>query len=123
MNKKQAIEEGYEFIGAFSFNKDEMKLRVKKEKIKGYLAVVIHNPPNKYSRRYSGIGYSIYRKDTPKTLERKEQEKKEKEQKLKNDIEKINTYFLSLSKESIITMFIQEKGDQLLSWARKKNII
>ena len=123
MNARQAEKEGYEFTGAYSRNKEEMKEGAKKERKEGYKAIVVYVPSSKYSRGYRGGGYSVYRKDTPKTIERKENERKEKEQKLMADTMAINSYFLSLPKEDIVKLFIDEKGDKLFSWARENKII
>jgi hypothetical protein len=60
MNKRQAQQKGYVFTGAYSHDKEEMKERAAKERAKGNKAMVVDEPPSKYSRGSRGMGYSVY---------------------------------------------------------------
>ena len=60
MNEVHARQKGYCFTGAYSHDKEEMKERAKAERAKGNKAVVVNEPPSKYSRGSRGMGYSVY---------------------------------------------------------------
>lgn len=60
MTEREAVKKGYSFTGAYSHDKEEMKLRAAEERAKGNKAIVVDTPPSKYSRGYSGMGYSVY---------------------------------------------------------------
>jgi hypothetical protein len=60
MNEVQARKAGYAFHGAYSHNKEEMKIRAKEERAKGNKAMVVDIPGSKYSRGSRGMGYAVY---------------------------------------------------------------
>jgi len=60
MNEKQAKEKEYHFHGAYSHYKEEMKQKAAELRAQGNKAIVVDTPPSKYSRGYSGMGYSVY---------------------------------------------------------------
>ena len=60
MNKRQAEAAGYEFTGAYSWDKEEMKAAAAAERAKGNRAVTVDMAPSKLSRGYHGTGYSVY---------------------------------------------------------------
>jgi hypothetical protein len=60
MNEKQAIQAGYSFSGAYSYDKEEMKDRAKEERCKGNKAIVVNCPPDRLSRGHRGMGYCVY---------------------------------------------------------------
>lgn len=66
MNERQAREKGYEFTGAYSRDKEEMKARAKRERDEGNKAVVVNVPPNRLSRGHRGMGYAVYRIESEK---------------------------------------------------------
>lgn len=61
MNTNQALKRGYEFTGIYTRNKEEAKLRAKKERQKGSRACVVTDTYK--GRIYSTTGYSVYIKE------------------------------------------------------------
>jgi len=61
MNKQRAEQEGYQFTGDYSHDRDEMKANAKKIREEtGYSAIVVNTPPSPLSRGSHGMGYSVY---------------------------------------------------------------
>ena len=61
MNEKQAVAKGYSFNGAYSRDKEVIKIRIEDEKKKGNKAVLVTIPVNKLSRSANRApGYSMY---------------------------------------------------------------
>lgn len=58
--QRQLEEKGYEFHGAYSWNKEEMKKRAAELRKAGHKAVVAYEPGSKLSRSGSGGGWSVY---------------------------------------------------------------
>ena len=75
------------------------------------------------SRGYHGNGYSVYTKETQKIIDKKAEEKRLKEEKEFQENNKIISYICTRSKEELMKMFIEAKGDKLVSWAKEQNII
>ena len=123
MNENQARHEGYLFTGAYSRDRKEMKVIAEKEKKEGYLTVIVTIPDSPYSRGTIGKGYSVYRKPTDKKIKEIEETKQATVKKRFDDNNKIIGYISSRNKEELIQMFIEAKGEDLLKWAREKNII
>jgi len=69
MNERRAEEMGYSFHGAYSHDKEEMKLRAKELRDSGNKAVVVNIPPNPLSRGHHGMGYSVYWIESSKNAE------------------------------------------------------
>jgi len=80
MKKEQAMQNGYQFSGVYSWDKDEVKARIKEERKKGNKAILVTVPPNKLSRGHHGTGYSMY------IIKSDENVKAEKILKIKSDI-------------------------------------
>jgi hypothetical protein len=57
MNEKKAIEEGYNFTGSYSHDKEEMKSKAKEIRNEGFAAVVV---TSLLSRGSHGMGYSVF---------------------------------------------------------------
>jgi len=123
MNKRQAINEGYVFTGAYSRDKNEMKERAKKMRQDGYLAVVVDVPPDKLSRGYGGGGYSVYAKPTEKKIQEKAAYEKMLQEKLISDTGKIQIALANKTKEELIQMFVDVKGKELFYWAVSQGIV
>lgn len=60
MTERQASLDGLEFTGHYSHNKEDMKLRAKELRDKGFCAVVVNTPTNRLSRGSRAMGYSVY---------------------------------------------------------------
>jgi len=123
MRDVQAVARGYSFTGSFGWDKEEQKERAVKERKDGYKALVVCKPPSPLSRGHHGIGYSVYRKPTEKKLREIEAEKEAIEKKKFDDGLKIIGFLYARTKEELANMFIDAKGDELLGWAKKNNII
>lgn len=62
MNEIQANQEGLNFTGIYSSNKEEVKARIAQERLlypKARL-VIVNSPHSKLSRSGPGMGYSVY---------------------------------------------------------------
>jgi len=123
MNRRQAVENGYGFTGAYSHIKEEMKDEAKKERKGGYKAVVVNVPTNPLSRGYGGMGYSVYRKPTEKKIKELLAKKVAKEQKQLDDNMKVIGYLAARTKEELQVLFVEAKGSELMNWAVKNKII
>jgi hypothetical protein len=123
MNKQQAINAGYVFTGAYSRDKNEMKERAGKIKQDGYLTVVVEEPKDKLSRGYGGRGYSVYAKPTEKKLQEKAAYQQMLVDKVISDTGKIQIALANKTKEELITMFVDAKGDGLFHWAVSQGIV
>ena len=63
MNREDELEDnGYGFTGFYTYDKEEAKMEVKKERKKGNYATILKVVPSKYSRGGGLTGYSIYSK-------------------------------------------------------------
>ena len=60
MNEQNARAEGLRFTGSYSHDKEEMKTKAKAIRTQGFNARVVNTPPDKLSRGYHGMGYSVY---------------------------------------------------------------
>lgn len=60
MNKAQAKQQGLQFHGTYERNKELLKPRAAELRKRGYRAVIVTIPRDKYSRGHGGPGYSIY---------------------------------------------------------------
>ncbi len=61
MNERQAEQEGYQFTGHYSHDRNEQKANAKKIREEtGYSAIVVNTPTSKLSRGSHEMGYSVY---------------------------------------------------------------
>jgi len=62
MNKQKAIEEGLNFTGAYSSDKEKIKTKIAeiKKKYPKARVMLVNEPYSKLSRSGPGMGYSIY---------------------------------------------------------------
>ena len=61
MNKRQAMEKGYQSTGVYSHDKEEVKTRITREKAEGNRAVLVPVPASPLSRGHSGGGWAMWR--------------------------------------------------------------
>jgi hypothetical protein len=96
MTEQDARAQGYEFSGAYSNDKAEMKERAKKEKANGNKAIVVNVPTSKLSRGSKAMGYSVY---VLKSEKNKTDEHNERKQSKLNQLEAEKKRLLDKIKE------------------------
>lgn len=79
MNKKQVIQKGYHFHGAYSHDKEEMKQRAVELRDQGNKAIVVDTPPNPLSCGYHGMGYSVYWIESEENIQKRKQAQAKRE--------------------------------------------
>ena len=60
MTSREAEKAGYRFTGHSNQDKEVSKARAKELRAAGNKAIVVHEPPNKYSRGHSSAFYRVY---------------------------------------------------------------
>ncbi len=75
--ERQAEDKGYQFHGAYDFNKEVIVERAKELRAEGHKAMIVWSPASRYSRSYHSGGWSIYWKESPIVKARKETERKQ----------------------------------------------
>jgi hypothetical protein len=78
MNERKAHQMGYNFHGAYSHNKEEMKQRALELRKQGNKALVVNEPPNPLSRGHHGMGYSVYWIESEENIRLRNQAKAER---------------------------------------------